>query len=112
MAGGRGRAAFGLAVTAAAGAILLGTGSASATTPTDRATVAPAGAVVGQRYEVCADHLALRTTPEPNGPDQGELYAGSHVDVERTYANGMLYVMAYGELNRHGYVDDGHFCGE
>lgn len=32
--------------------------------------------------------------------------------VEGTYANGMLYVWAEGQLNRHGYVDDGHFCGE
>jgi len=89
---------------------VMGVGSAQAAT-TEPAAIGPS-VVVGNTYEVCTDTLALRTTAEPTGPDQGTLHKGDHVVVEGTYANGMLYVWAEGQLNRHGYVDDGHFCGE
>ncbi len=104
MAGRRGRTAL-IAATAILTPALFGVGTAQAS------TVAPA-VVVGNTYQVCSTTLALRTTPEPTGPDQGTLNYGDHVVVEGTYANGMLYVWAEGQLNRHGYVDDGHFCGE
>ncbi|MGI8666394.1 MAG: hypothetical protein ACR2N4_10235 [Jatrophihabitans sp.] len=104
------RAAFGSLLAGSALACsmafgLAGAGAASAMTP----SVTPS-AGDGTTQEVCADHLALRTTAQPNGPDQGELYYGDHVLVHSHAGNGMLYVYAYGQLNRNGYVDDGHFC--
>lgn len=55
--------------TAAATTLTLAAGPASAT----GATRAP-NVTVGNTYEVCSSTLALRTTPEPTGPDQGTLH--------------------------------------
>lgn len=91
------------AVATLAGSVVLGAslmfGAASASAAAD-----------GSTQQVCADHLALRTVAKSNGPDQGEIYQGEHVLVHSHAANGMLWVHAYGHLNRDGYVDDGHFC--
>ncbi|SOD71699.1 hypothetical protein SAMN05892883_1181 [Jatrophihabitans sp. GAS493] len=64
----------------------------------------------GTKQQVCSDTLYLRTTASQTGPAQGTLHKGDHVLVHSHAGNDMLYVFAYGQLNRNGYVRDGHFC--
>ncbi|MEU6577619.1 hypothetical protein [Streptomyces sp. NPDC046805] len=85
------------AVTAAVGAtLLLSPGTAQA-----------ANGTVGQRETVCAEDLFVRT--DPGGAWMGTLYKGQTFLVE-SKQSGWAYGFAYGNINRHGWVQDGWFC--
>ena len=85
------------AVTAAmSAAVLLGTGSALA-----------ANGTIGERETVCANDLYVRTAPL--GAWMGTLYKGQTFLVESKQAD-WVYGFAYGDINRHGWVQDGWFC--
>lgn len=75
------------------------------------ATSAPAEAangVVGVRETVCADTLFVRTTA--GGAWTGTLYRGQTFLVEGPSSGGYIYGFAYGDINRHGWVENGWFC--
>ncbi len=61
----------------------------------------------GERETVCADSLFVRT--EPLGAWMGTLYRPQTFLVERV-SGGWAYGFAYGDINRHGWVQDGWFC--
>jgi hypothetical protein len=74
-------------------------------------TPAPASAangVVGVREAVCADSLFVRTTA--GGAWMGTLYHGQTFLVEGPSSGGYIYGFAYGDINRHGWVQNGWFC--
>lgn len=68
-----------------------------------------ANGTIGQRETVCASSLFVRT--DPGGAWMGTLYQGQTFTVQsgRT-GNGYVYGFAYGQINRHGWVQDGWFC--
>ncbi len=73
-------------------------------------TAAPAQAAngtVGVRETVCADSLFVRT--DPGGAWMGTLTKPQTFDVEQV-SGGWDYGFAYGDINRHGWVQDGWFC--
>ncbi len=73
-------------------------------------TAAPAQAAagtVGVRETVCAQDLYVRTAPL--GAWTGTLYTGQTFLVESRQGS-WLYGFAYGDINRHGWVQDGWFC--
>jgi hypothetical protein len=79
------------------------------------ATAGPASAsngVDGQTMTVCTtapNGLAFRSAPYPDAAVDDHLENGWHFQVQYHAGNGMLY--GYSPiLNRHDYVDDGHFC--
>ncbi|MFJ3640553.1 hypothetical protein ACIPRD_12435 [Streptomyces sp. NPDC090108] len=85
------------ALAAALGSVLLfGSAPAQATNGT-----------VGQRETVCAQDLFVRT--DPGGAWMGTLYKGQTFQVE-SKQSGWAYGFAYGDINRHGWVQDGWFC--
>ena len=61
----------------------------------------------GERETVCADSLYVRT--EPGGAFLGTLYRPQTFYVERVSGD-WAYGFAYGDVNRHGWVQDGWFC--
>jgi hypothetical protein len=66
-----------------------------------------ANGTVGVRETVCAQDLYVRT--EPVGAWMGTLYQGQTFLVEQV--NGAwVYGFAYGQINRHGWVQNGWFC--
>ncbi|NJP47106.1 hypothetical protein [Actinacidiphila epipremni] len=70
----------------------------------------PAGAAngtVGVRETVCAQDLYVRT--EPLGAWQGTLFQGQTFLVEQVDGS-WVYGFAYGDINRHGWVQNGWFC--
>jgi hypothetical protein len=87
------------AVVAAAvsAVLLLGAGPALAYSP----------GTVGVRETVCANDLYVRT--DPGGAWMGTLYKGQTFLVE-SKQSGWAYGFAYGDINRHGWVQDGWFC--
>ncbi len=86
------------AVTAVLGAtVLLAAGPAQAD---------PNG-TVGVRETVCAQTLDLREAP--GGAWQGVLTTGQTFLVEKVQP-GWDYGFAYGDINRHGWVQAGWFC--
>lgn len=62
---------------------------------------------VGVRETVCAQTLYVRTAA--GGPWMGTLTAGQTFTVESTRP-GWDYGFAYGDINRHGWVQAGWFC--
>ena len=66
-----------------------------------------ANGVVGQRMEVCADSLAVRTAPL--GPWMGTLFKPQTFLVEKLDGD-WVYGFAYGDINRNGWVQNGWFC--
>ena len=85
------------ALAAAIGAaLLLGSGPAQA-----------ANGTIGERETVCAQDLFVRT--DPGGAWMGTLYKGQTFLVE-SKQSGWAYGFAYGDINRHGWVQDGWFC--
>jgi hypothetical protein len=66
-----------------------------------------ANGVVGQRMEVCADSLAVRTAPL--GPWMGTLYKPQTFLVEQLDGD-WVRGFAYGDINRDGWVQNGWFC--
>ncbi|WP_377267072.1 hypothetical protein [Peterkaempfera sp. SMS 1(5)a] len=66
-----------------------------------------ADGTVGQRETVCAQDLYVRT--DPGGAWMGTLFQGQTFTVERKQG-GWDYGFAYGNINRHGWVQDGWFC--
>lgn len=74
------------------------------------ATATPAQAAdgtVGVRETVCADSLYVRTSP--GGAWMGTLYRGQTFLVEQDDGS-WEYGFAYGDINRHGWVQNGWFC--
>ncbi|MDT0377372.1 hypothetical protein RM572_01110 [Streptomyces sp. DSM 42041] len=70
----------------------------------------PAGAAdgtVGQRETVCADSLFVRTAPV--GAWMGTLHNPQTFLVKRVQGD-WVYGFAYGDINRHGWVQNGWFC--
>ncbi|MFG2625863.1 hypothetical protein [Streptomyces sp. NPDC048473] len=66
-----------------------------------------ANGTVGRRETVCAQDLYVRT--DPGGAWMGTLYKGQTFTVE-SKQSGWAYGFAYGDINRHGWVQDGWFC--
>lgn len=66
-----------------------------------------ANGTVGVRETVCADSLYVRT--EPLGAWMGTLYRGQTFLVEQLDGS-WVYGFAYGNINRHGWVQNGWFC--
>lgn len=85
------------AAAALGGAVLFAAGPAQAD---------PNG-TVGVRETVCAQTLDLRESP--GGAWQGVLTYGQTFLVEQTEP-GWDYGFAYGDINRHGWVQAGWFC--
>lgn len=79
----------------------------AAAVPATGGTALAAGGTVGQRETVCAQDLYVRTAP--GGAWTGTLYTGQTFTVERVQG-GWAYGFAYGDINRHGWVQDGWFC--
>ncbi|CAG7618112.1 hypothetical protein [Actinacidiphila bryophytorum] len=74
------------------------------------ALAVPAGAAngrVGVRETVCAQDLYVRTAPV--GAWMGTLYTGQTFLVEEVDGS-WVYGFAYGDINRHGWVQNGWFC--
>jgi hypothetical protein len=74
------------------------------------AVPAPASAAdgtVGTRETVCAQDLYVRTAPL--GAWTGTLYQGQTFLVEQLDGS-WVYGFAYGDINRHGWVQNGWFC--
>ncbi|MDI5966676.1 hypothetical protein [Streptantibioticus silvisoli] len=66
-------------------------------------------AVVGDRMTICTTDLAVRT--QPLGAWMGELSNPQTFQVERTDPSGdWVYGFAYGDINAHGWVQNGFFC--
>jgi hypothetical protein len=89
-------------VGAAVGAGLIGAALFAAAAPAQADNGTP-----GQRETVCADSLYVRT--DPGGAFLGTLYHPQTFDVDRV-SGGWVYGFAYGNVNRHGWVQDGWFC--
>jgi hypothetical protein len=69
--------------------------------------VTPARAEV--RRTVCATDLYVRDAPA--GVIYGALFKGQSFSVERYSPSGdWVYGFAYGNVNRHGWVQNGWFC--
>ncbi|MEU5708742.1 MULTISPECIES: hypothetical protein [Streptomyces] len=83
--------------TAASAAVLIGAGPA----------IAYSNGTVGVRETVCASDLYVRT--DPGGAWMGTLYKGQTFLVESKQSS-WAYGFAYGDINRHGWVQDGWFC--
>lgn len=66
-----------------------------------------ANGTVGVRETVCADSLYVRT--QPLGAWMGTLYRGQTFLVEQLDGS-WVYGFAYGNINRHGWVQNGWFC--
>ncbi|WP_405891769.1 hypothetical protein OG612_09320 [Streptomyces sp. NBC_01527] len=66
-----------------------------------------ANGTIGRRETVCAQDLYVRT--DPGGAWTGTLYKGQTFTVE-SKQSGWAYGFAYGDINRHGWVQDGWFC--
>lgn len=62
---------------------------------------------LGVRETVCAQTLFVRT--DPGGAWMGTLKSGQTFTVERL-GSGWVYGFAFGDINRHGWVQDGWFC--
>jgi hypothetical protein len=81
--------------------------AASALVATTAAPAQAANGTVGVRETVCADTLYVRT--EPLGAWMGTLYRGQTFLVEKLDGS-WVYGFAYGDINRHGWVQNGWFC--
>jgi len=89
-------------------AVTLATAATAAMLATTATPASAADGVVGVRETVCANTLYLRTTP--GGAWQGTLYNGQTFLVEGPSSDGYIYGFAYGDINRHGWVQNGWFC--
>ncbi|MGW1913718.1 hypothetical protein ACWCQS_24045 [Streptomyces sp. NPDC002076] len=84
-------------VAAVSAAALIGAGPA----------IAYSNGTVGVRETVCASDLYVRT--DPGGAWMGTLYKGQTFLVE-SKQSGWACGFAYGDINRHGWAQDGWFC--
>ncbi|MGH3662986.1 MAG: hypothetical protein ACRDT8_12500 [Micromonosporaceae bacterium] len=90
------------------GALVLATALVAAAPAAQANHTRCAHAVVGARQAVCAETLSVRT--EPGGAWMGTLYQGQTFQVERLSPSGAwVYGFAYGNINRHGWVQNGWF---
>ncbi|MEU5691772.1 hypothetical protein [Actinosynnema sp. NPDC020468] len=89
-----------LALAVAATAVLAPTASA--------ATPASDDVTASTLRTVCADDLYVRDAPR--GLMIGTLYRDEHIDVERYSDGGWAYGMAYGGVNKRGWVDAQWLC--
>ncbi|SDM77567.1 hypothetical protein [Actinacidiphila guanduensis] len=71
------------------------------------ASASAADGTVGTRETVCAQDLYVRTAPL--GAWTGTLYQGQTFLVEQLDGS-WVYGFAYGDINRHGWVQNGWFC--
>jgi hypothetical protein len=98
------------AVACAAGALaflFVGTAPATAGGPYLYAS----GGSIGQRLTVCAQDLGVR--PSRGGTPFNYLYAGQTFlvqGVDSEFGSEWVYGFAYGNVNAHGYVQNGWFC--
>jgi hypothetical protein len=90
------------ATISAAATLLAGAALLATTTPAHAAD-----GTVGVRETVCAQDLYVRTAPV--GAWMGTLYQGQTFQVEQLDGS-WVYGFAYGQINRHGWVQDGWFC--
>ncbi|WP_233261436.1 hypothetical protein [Vitiosangium sp. GDMCC 1.1324] len=68
-------------------------------------------ATAGTRLTVCAQSLYVRDAPA--GIVIGTLYYGQTMDVQSYSPSGQwAYGFAYGQANKHGWVQNGWFCGQ
>lgn len=81
--------------------------AASALLATTAVPAQAANGTVGVRETVCADSLYVRT--EPVGAWMGTLFHGQTFLVEQLDGS-WVYGFAYGDINRHGWVQNGWFC--
>ena len=96
--------------TGAVAAALAITAVLTATVLIGTVAAAPAQAAngrIGVRETVCADSLFVRT--QPLGAWMGTLYRPQTFLVEQI-SGSWVYGFAYGNINRHGWVQDGWFC--
>lgn len=91
------------AVAAAVGTLMLTAGAVVAQTAPAQA----ADGTVGVRETVCAQDLFVRT--QPLGAWMGTLSQGQTFLVEQIQG-AWVYGFAYGQINRHGWVQQGWFC--
>ena len=89
------------------GAAAAGLALATTSLLTAAAPAHAANGVVGVRETVCADSLYVRT--EPLGAWMGTLSRGQTFLVEQLDGS-WVYGFAYGDINRHGWVQNGWFC--
>lgn len=90
------------AIHAAVGVSLIGAALLAGVAPAQAAKDTP-----GHRETVCADSLYVRT--DPQGAWLGTLYRPETFAVERVSGD-WTYGFAYGNVNRHGWVQNGWFC--
>ena len=90
------------ALTAAATAVLAAGALVAVSSPAQAAD-----GRVGVRETVCAQDLYVRTAPL--GAWTGTLFQGQTFHVEQLDGD-WVYGFAYGDINRHGWVQDGWFC--
>ncbi|SFE61374.1 hypothetical protein SAMN05216251_10474 [Actinacidiphila alni] len=90
------------ALTAAATAVLAAGALVAVSSPAQAAD-----GRVGVRETVCAQDLYVRTAPL--GAWTGTLFQGQTFLVEQLDGD-WVYGFAYGDINRHGWVQDGWFC--
>ncbi|MEU6852231.1 hypothetical protein ABZ901_20195 [Actinacidiphila alni] len=90
------------ALTAAATAVLAAGALVAVSSP-----ARAADGRVGVRETVCAQDLYVRTAPL--GAWTGTLFQGQTFLVEQLDGD-WVYGFAYGDINRHGWVQDGWFC--
>lgn len=91
---------------ASTAAIALGA-AATALLATTATPAQAANGQVGVRETVCAQTLDVRT--QPLGAWMGTLYRGQTFLVEQLDGS-WVYGFAYGDINRHGWVQNGWFC--
>ena len=61
------------------------------------------------RYSVCAQSLYVREAP--GGRADGTLYYGETFDYDHATSDGVWsYGMAYGHVNKHGWVESRYLC--
>lgn len=81
--------------------------SAAAALLTTAFPAAAANGTPGHRETVCAESLAVRTGPV--GAWMGVLTRPQTFLVEEVHGD-WVYGFAYGDVNRHGWVQNGWFC--
>lgn len=86
---------------------LLAIGLISAALFVGSAPAQAANGIPGVRQAVCAQDLFVRTAPL--GPWMGTLYYGQTF-LTKEVRGSWVYGFAYGNINRHGWVQNGWFC--
>jgi hypothetical protein len=84
-------------------------GIAAAAALTGAAVATAPAASAETRYSVCAESLYVREAP--GGRADGTLYYGQTFDYDHSTSDGFwAYGMAYGNVNKHGWVESRYLC--